>query len=1105
MIHPLPNTALALVVVLVLALAGPTTAVTRLVATTGSDSGDCSVSPCLTLTYANGQALAADTILLAPGTYVMPPPPPAQPSVMVAVADLTITAALPATVTLQSVAAPATSTPIIGVSGAAVTGVTLSNLDFAVRAGPFVTGGGVQIKDSASVAVINCRFRMISTDAPDISNCVKFGVGVAVTTATAVVRDCTFNQLSCCSTGGGVFADAGADVEVHTSTFISNAVVGASGAGGAGVYFGSTVSSLVTAMVVANCTFTSNSVPFRNGGGIHGAGFATGTIYGSQLTSNQARNGGGIYTLGAAVTAYDLVLSSNTASAEGGGYALGIGSSLDIATSTISASVSQNGGGLYSKDAASISGRDLIFRDNESQFGAGASLLDGTGQFTFTNCRFESNRALDRGGGMLVRAQHTAVTDSVFVDNRGTSAGGAIDIQQTSQVEMAGLTMAVNIADVGAAVYTSGSSVLNVTDSVFQLGTASIGGGMYMAQQSVSRLERCVLRDNRGLSTGGSMYAADTAQIEMDNVDMLLSTTPYGGGCAFFERNAVIVMRNSRMSNCSSPSGEGGALFARQNVRLTLASMVFEDNLTGALGGAVFLSGEVIASLTNSTFRGNEAKGDGGALYMERDVVLVADDLLVEKNYSPKSGGVSVNGESRIEASRLVVRQHTLSSKSSEAPITNGGGIGCSGTATGAISDSLFEGNTVAGSGAALYTSSCVFNLTDVTVRNNDALLFGGGVHLQHESTIVGGSFEDNSARWGGGVYMLTDDAATRPSAALVGVVFARNDARGAGGGLYWEGVQPIHDPACAGCTFSANLAGGYGPDEATAASRIIILSRPPDELVAFVGSPPLSIEASLSFDVRVQVVDYYNETFQFSDPTARREMNAEVGAEAIPVGSENATVIGSNLVTIVDGFAEFTGLFLRGTRTRIPYNLVMTTTPASGVTKWEVVLEQCEAGFAEVAHPVFLFECIECPSGQFDLVRSTFCSNCPEGAICEGLTRIYALEDWWWDETSPDSKPRLYYCIPNRCCPVSQPGNRCQRSRPCADGWNQTSTLCSRCEDGKYEWNNECIPCDGTESWRFFLVFVICCAFVALLFGFGSKLGGEMRIFIFSSRPRRW
>ena len=44
-------------------------ATTLKVATTGSDTGNCQASNCLTLGYALSQAAAGDTILLEPGTY----------------------------------------------------------------------------------------------------------------------------------------------------------------------------------------------------------------------------------------------------------------------------------------------------------------------------------------------------------------------------------------------------------------------------------------------------------------------------------------------------------------------------------------------------------------------------------------------------------------------------------------------------------------------------------------------------------------------------------------------------------------------------------------------------------------------------------------------------------------------------------------------------------------------------------------------------------------------------------------------------------------------------------------------------------------------------
>ena len=56
-------------VALVLTAAAGAAGATRYVSPTGSDAGDCSASPCRTISYAVGQASAGDTISVASGTY----------------------------------------------------------------------------------------------------------------------------------------------------------------------------------------------------------------------------------------------------------------------------------------------------------------------------------------------------------------------------------------------------------------------------------------------------------------------------------------------------------------------------------------------------------------------------------------------------------------------------------------------------------------------------------------------------------------------------------------------------------------------------------------------------------------------------------------------------------------------------------------------------------------------------------------------------------------------------------------------------------------------------------------------------------------------------
>jgi parallel beta-helix repeat protein len=59
----------AAVIALVMTAAAGAAGTTRYVSPTGTDAGDCTASPCRTITYAVGQANAGDTISVAAGTY----------------------------------------------------------------------------------------------------------------------------------------------------------------------------------------------------------------------------------------------------------------------------------------------------------------------------------------------------------------------------------------------------------------------------------------------------------------------------------------------------------------------------------------------------------------------------------------------------------------------------------------------------------------------------------------------------------------------------------------------------------------------------------------------------------------------------------------------------------------------------------------------------------------------------------------------------------------------------------------------------------------------------------------------------------------------------
>ncbi len=247
--------------------AGPST---RLVATTGTDTGDCVSAACATITYAIGQAAAGDTISIAAGTYT-------QLGITVD-KNLTITGAGAATTIVQANAAPNMATNSVFIVNS---GVTASISGLTIRHGnPTGFGGGIFAFDSATALVVDsCIIRANTAQSGD---------------------------------GGGIWSGA-LSTTISNSTISGNTAGPAGGNGGGGLFCRNT-SNICT---VNNSAITDNTT-VNSGGGINLNG-STLILNNSTVSGNSATiNGGGLQINGPTQINYSTV-TNNSASGLGGG------------------------------------------------------------------------------------------------------------------------------------------------------------------------------------------------------------------------------------------------------------------------------------------------------------------------------------------------------------------------------------------------------------------------------------------------------------------------------------------------------------------------------------------------------------------------------------------------------------------------------------------------------------------------------------------------------------------------------------------------------------------------------------------------------------------
>ena len=249
-------------------------AATLLVSTTGTDSGNCTASPCATIAYAIGQATAGDTINVAAGTYTE--------AGIIVDKNLTISGQNAQTTVVQAAVTRGTATDRVFTINSGVN-ATIENLT--IRYGNVASGGGVYAE--GPLTLLNSIVTQNDT-----------GGGI-YTTSNLTIRDSTISNNSAGGNAGICSNGTTSVLTIERSTISGNTATGSAG----GIF------SRYQAYIY-NTTFSGNSAG-DSGGAIYQRGAAT--IRNSTFYGNSAATAGGIYGRGTTTSVYDSIITVSTA------------------------------------------------------------------------------------------------------------------------------------------------------------------------------------------------------------------------------------------------------------------------------------------------------------------------------------------------------------------------------------------------------------------------------------------------------------------------------------------------------------------------------------------------------------------------------------------------------------------------------------------------------------------------------------------------------------------------------------------------------------------------------------------------------------------------
>ena len=332
-----------------------------------------------------------------------------------------------------------------------------------------------------------------------------------------------------------------------------------------------------------------------------------------------------------------------------------------------------------------------------------------------------------------------------------------------------------------------------------------------------------------------SMDDAESRAYRLKGGGIYHGGTKENGGIAKIEKGGTLSMNGGTLTDCHSGDGSGGAIYCEGNLNLKDTKFIFCTALEGD-GGAICISGKPdisfenltfercsaesggaisfenvetvgkVNKFDNCTFNNCQAEDYGGGYYNIGRSTITANGLTFSNCRAECGGGLYIaSGGSQFDS---VVSPNTISNSKFENCSAEelGGGVGYRNAAELTLDNVEFNGCKSEDDGGAIHLITIVahgrndygqhdIRISDCDIHHCTAKDEGGGICIDDERSpevnnatmLYHTSVHDNSAKTGGGVYVVSDYVY------LVGSNVTNNTATGKnGGGIYVDSMDDI-------------------------------------------------------------------------------------------------------------------------------------------------------------------------------------------------------------------------------------------------------------------------------------------------------------------------
>lgn len=573
--------------------------------------------------------------------------------------------------------------------------------------------------------------------------------------------------------------------------------------------------------------------------------------YGEQHNGENTGSGGTIRTNGNCVSNVYLTrvkVKNNFSGGSGGGiYWNGAGTASTCCTfdgCTFDGNIARGQGGGMMLETTFVfneNGEKTVVKNNKAladnssgggivitSYGGNALGVVSTGKYvfnyTFTEKLEVTGNTASQGGGISFNFQTYRLNGDWNDNNKDTYS-------VTSNINFNGAIISGNTATGfsggGIRLYnnTAGNNGnrqvyinVNLNKGTLSNNTAeAYGGGLYTYKADVkysSSDGTLTIQNNTATNNnGGGIYVDGGSLIELAATDISGNHAKNGGALAISEAtgSAVINLGTSTISK-NYATENGGAIYLLGG-NVTIADPVITSNgikdgvVTTQNGGAIYIGGTGAGLTTTGDVRieGNKSTTAGGAVYVSNGNVTLSQSTITS-NASANGGAFYVTGGSITTAGGTV--SNNVATNEGGVFYVNNGNINL-----GAIQIT----NNSAVNGGAISLHNGAFEIDPMcVVTSNTATGNGGGLYVSNTGktgttiTCQGGSFYNNSATNGGGIYASGNPSNKEGKITLIFAANVEGNTASNGGGIYMsdyvnmtfgdgliksnEAVQPIDD-----------------------------------------------------------------------------------------------------------------------------------------------------------------------------------------------------------------------------------------------------------------------------------------------------------------------